>query len=112
MALTREQILARKVAGKTEEFKIDDDVVIIRGLTRDETLQMRNAGESGDLAATDNIMIHFGLVEPAMTVEEVAQWAAQDDAGTLVDLSQAIARLSRMGEGAGKSGVPRSRKRS
>lgn len=112
MALTREQILARKVAGHTEEHPIGDDVVIIRGLTRDESLDMRTAGEAGDLRAADNLLIHYGLVEPQMSVEDVAAWAAADDAGTLVDLSQAIARLSRMVEGAGKSRVSRTGKRS
>lgn len=112
MALTREQILARRVAGKTEEFKIGDDVVVIRGLTRDESLSMRKAGEAGDLGATDNLLIHYGLVDPEMSIEDVAAWAAADDAGTLTDLSQAIARLSGMVEGAGKSRVPRARKRS
>lgn len=112
MALTREQILARKVAGNTEEHKIGDDVVIIRGLTRDESLSMRQASESGDLGAADNLLIHYGLVEPEMSVDDVAAWAAADDAGTLVDLSQAIARLSGMSEGAGKSRVPRAGKRS
>ena len=112
MPLTREQILSRKVAGNTEEYPIGDDVVIIRGLTRDESLSMRKAGEAGDLAAADNMLIHYGLVEPAMSVEDVAAWAVADSAGTLVDLSQAIARLSGMVEGAGKSGVSRPRKRS
>jgi len=110
--LTREQILARKVAGNTEEFPIDGDVVVIRGLTRDESLLVRKAGEDGDLAAADSMLISLGLVEPRMSADDVAEWGASDVAGTLMELSAAIARMSGMSEGAGKSRVSRPRKRS
>ena len=109
MALTREQILARKTAGHTEPYKIDDDEVIIRGLTRNEALRVQ---KTEDLEDKDNLMISLGLVDPVMTPDDVAAWGAADVAGTLVQLGNAISRLSRMVEGAGKSGVSRPRKRS
>lgn len=110
--LTREQILARKVAGSTTEHKIGNDTVIIRGLTRDESLEVRRFRDSDDLAAADNFVIHCGLVEPALSLEDVALWASQDEAGALTLLSNHIAELSGLLEGAGKSGVSRPRKRS
>jgi hypothetical protein len=109
VALTREQILARKVAGITEPFKIDNDEVIIRGLTRNEALAIRAAETDGE---RDNLMISFGLVDPPMTPEDVDAWGAGDDAGTMIRLSNRISELSNMVEGAGKSGVSRTRKRS
>lgn len=107
--LTREQILARKIGGKTEEWPIGDDgVVIIRGLTRDEALAVR---EADTLADKDNLLISLGMVDPKMTPEDVAAWALDDEAGVLAGISTRIGELSGMAEGAGKSGVPRPRKR-
>ena len=109
MALTREQILARKVAGKTEPFDMGDgEEVIIRGLTRNEALEVRACETVGEM---DSLMISFGLVEPVMTAADVDAWGAGDDAGTMIRLSNRISELSGMVEGAGKSGVPSPRKR-
>ncbi len=108
MALTREQILARKVAGKTEIYPIDDGEVVIRGLTRNEALEVR---EAETLADKDNLLISLGLVEPTMSPEDVAAWAESDEAGVLAGLSERIGVLSGMSEGAGKSRVPRARRR-
>lgn len=109
MALTREQILARKVAGDTEAFKIGDDEVIIRGLTRNEALKVKQGDNVGEM---DNLMVSFGMVDPPMTPEDVAAWGEVGDAGTMIRLSNRISELSGMVEGAGKSGVPSPRKRS
>jgi hypothetical protein len=109
VALTREQILNRKVAGKTETYALGDDVVIIRGLTRNEALAVQQAPT---LVEKDNLLISSGLVDPVMSPEDVAAWGESDEAGTLVAISSRIAELSGMSEGAGKSGVPRARRRS
>lgn len=114
MALSREAILARKTAGaKTEEYKLSDGsgTVIIRGLTRNEAIRIRDL--KGDLSARDDLLISLGLLEPAMTPEEVAEWGeAQGEFVVMTDLSEAIGRLSGMTEDAGKSRVPRAGKRS
>lgn len=112
MPLTREQILARKTGTETEVYQIGDntdDVVTIRGLTRDEALKVRDADT---LADKDNVLISLGLVEPAMTPADVGVWAKTENAGVMAGLSERIGELSGMSEGAGKSRVPRSRKRS
>lgn len=109
MALTRDEILARKKTGRTtERFPIGDGEVIIRGLTRDEALQVRGAET---LAEKDNVLISCGLVDPEMTPADVAEWAAEEDAGLLGALSQRIGELSGLVEGAGKSRVSRPGKR-
>lgn len=108
--LSRDEILNRKKAGKTETYPLSDGSgdVEIRGLTRDEALQI---AEAGSLAEKDNLLICLGLVNPAMSLADVAAWAGDESAGVLSGLSQRIAELSGMSEGAGKSGVPRPRRR-
>jgi hypothetical protein len=113
MALTREEILARKTGPKTEEYKLSDGsgTVTIRGLTRNEAIRIRD--EQGGIDARDNLLISLGLVDPAMTPDDVAAWGdAEGQFVVMTDLSEAIGRLSGMVEGAGKSGVPRTGKRS
>jgi hypothetical protein len=99
--LTREQILARKI-GRGSATLPDGSTVGIRGLTRDEVLVSH---ELDGLAAVDSYLISTGMTDPKMTPEEVAMWAAAGDAGDLVAVSQAIALLSGLDEGAGKSSV-------
>lgn len=112
MALTRDQILARKVAGNTVKHQLDDGYVIIRGLSRDEALEVQNVGQAGDLAGADNLLLHYGLVDPALSLEDVAAWAGADSAGALTGVSNHISEISGLSEGAGKSRVPSPRKRS
>ena len=101
--MTRAEILARKT-GKGTATLPDGSTVGIRALTRDEVMQAQD--ESGTLAERDTIMIAAGMTDPKLTVEEVAAWAASADAGDLVAVSDAIAVLSGLKKGAGKSGVP------
>lgn len=107
--LTREQILARKLAG-AEPFDLPDGSgqVMLRGLTRNEALAVKDGETTAD---KDDIVVSLGMVEPALSIEDVAAWAAADDAGTLAAISNRISELSRMQEGAGKSGVQRPRRR-
>jgi hypothetical protein len=100
--ITRAQILARKT-GKGTAALPDGSTVAIRALTRDEVLQMQ---ELPSLADRDNFIIANGMTDPALTVDDVAAWAATADAGDLVAVSDAVAELSGLKQGAGKSGVP------
>lgn len=106
--LSREQILARKT-GKGVATLPDGSTVAIRALTRDEVL----AAGDGDVSTgdRDNYLISVGMTDPKLTVEEVAAWAAEADAGDLVAITEAIAELSGLKEGAGKRRVARAGKR-
>jgi hypothetical protein len=99
--LTRAQILARKT-GKGTATLPDGSTVAIRALTRDEVLESQ---ETSSLADRDNFLVATGMTDPKLTVEEVAAWAAGADAGDLVAVSDGIAELSGLKQGAGKSGV-------
>jgi hypothetical protein len=106
--LTREEILAKAVDHEVVTLPSGGQVKV-RGLTRDEAL---NVQEAEGTAARDNLTISQGLVEPALSVEDVATWAATAPAADSIEISRAIARLSGMTEGAGKSGPARTRRRS
>lgn len=97
--LTREQILARKT-GKGKATLPDGSTVAIRALTRDEVLE---AQECDSLAERDNLIIAAGMTDPKLSVEDVAAWAAAADAGDLTAVTDAIAELSGLKQGAGKS---------
>lgn len=99
--LTRAEILARKT-GHGKATLPDGSEVAIRALTRDEVLEMQALEKLGD---KDNFIIATGMTNPAMTIEDVAAWAAAGDAGDLVAVSEAVAVLSGIREGAGKSRV-------
>ncbi len=99
--LTRAQILARKT-GKGTATLPDGSTVDVRALTRDEVLTSQ---ELDTLAERDNYIVSTGMTDPKLSVEEVAAWAAGGAAGDLVAVSDAIAELSGLKQGAGKSGV-------
>lgn len=104
--LTREQILARKMG--RDVLAIDDagGTVAVRGLNRTESIAV---GEEQDHAVRDRMIIHFGLVDPALSIEDIAAWQEQDGGGpdsALEKVSRKISELSGMVEGAGKSDVP------
>lgn len=99
--LTREQILAKKLSQEVIDLPSGGQVKV-RGLTRDEALLTQDREGT---AARDNYVIATGLLDPKLTEDDVAAWAATGATGDLNTISLAIAHLSGMGEGAGKSGV-------
>jgi hypothetical protein len=105
--LTREEILARKLGRDVVELP-DGGTVEVRGLNRREAIAV---GEVEAGLDRDALLISLGMVDPQMTVEDVLAWGAEDDSGTLEVVSRRIGELSRMVEGAGKSRVPRTRRR-
>jgi hypothetical protein len=89
----------------------DGSTVLIRGLTRDEILDAQERFPAST-ALRDNACIAAGLVDPAMTEDDVAVWAAGAPAGDLTYVSEEIQRVSGLRQGAGKSRVSGPRKRS
>jgi hypothetical protein len=100
--LTREQILSRKTGHGTATLP-DGSTVAVRALTRDEVLQSQLLDDIGD---RDTFIIAMGMIDPKLSVEDVAAWAAAGEAGDLVAVSDRIGELSGLKQGAGKSGVP------
>lgn len=99
--LTREEILARATGGEVVTLPSGGQVKI-RGLSRNEAIGVQ---EREGAAARDNYVVATGLVDPAMSEDDVAAWGElPGGAGDLVEISREISRLSGMSEGAGKSG--------
>jgi hypothetical protein len=105
--LTREEILAKTRGEETVELKSGGSVRV-RGLSRNEALAVQ---ECEGTAARDNLMISLGMIEPKLSVEDVAAWADAGSAGDAADVGETIGQLSGFREGAGKSGVSRSRRK-
>lgn len=88
--------------------------LLVRGLNRAEVLKLKGLRADGtlDAAEFEAHMVAKGMVTPEMTPAEVEKWQQADLAGgPLGDVSDAIAELSGLGEGASKSGVSRPRAR-
>ena len=100
--LTREEILARKT-GHGKATLPDGSEVAVRALTRDEVIVSQ---ELETMADKDNYIISAGMTDPKLSIEDVAAWAAEGAAGDLVAVSDAIATLSGLKQGADKSSVP------
>lgn len=102
--LSRDEIFAK---AKNEELLTlpSGGQVRVRGLSRNEALKLQDLD---GVQERDNYVVMVGLVEPALSAADVEAWAdAPGGAGDIVEISQAIARLSGMSEGAGKSGPTR-----
>lgn len=99
--LTRDEILSRKT-GRGKATLPDGSEVAVRALTRDEVLQANTLDSD---AERDNFLIHKGMTDPQLSLEDVAAWAAAADAGDLVAVTDRIAELSGLKQGAPKSSV-------
>lgn len=107
--LTREQILARKIGKGTVTLE-DGETVAVRGVSHAQVVEGQERFEKGN----DRVawLLHCALVDPEMTYEECLLWTEQDGPGDIDRIMDEVRAMSRMGEGAGKSGVRRPRKRS
>lgn len=99
-ALSRNEILARKVHGETARVPIDDQggYVVVRGLTRGEAHE--TVGKSTREAEV--IAIAAGLIEPAMDRADVEVWLDNEESGIIDLVIKQIQHLSGEWRGAGK----------
>jgi hypothetical protein len=78
--------------------------VRVRGLSRAEYLQMGIIGQE-DLERAEVYMIGHGLVDPALSVEEIRKWRDAVNAGEVDVVTEAINKLSGLNETALKDAV-------
>ncbi len=120
--MDKEILLSRRVIdpdGPAEQdvryvrkVKLAKDVTVtVRALTRGEVRTAVEQG-GGDAHLTENAFVVAALIDPVMTLDEVAQWLAHAPAGDSVAVSEAIAELSGMTIDAQKSRLPRNGRRS
>lgn len=100
--LTRAQILARKVGREIVSLP-DGSTVEIRGVTHDE---VSTSNKFADVNERTAYIVSKALVDPELSFDDVIAWTQSGDAGDITAISEAVAVLSRLNEGAGKSGVP------
>ncbi len=74
--------------------------VRVRGLNRDEAMSV---GKIDDPAMKDRHIIAIGMVDPRMSVSDVARWGKASVAGELEKVSRRIGELSGLLEGADKA---------
>jgi hypothetical protein len=96
----------------------EDDVEVpgvgtvrVRGLSRAEVMLMRKATDTEAMDGSralilERKMLALGMVDPQLTEAEAGQWQHASAAGELDLVSDRIAELSGMAEGAPKSGLP------
>jgi len=113
--LDKEALLKRRRTDRTEEVDLGEGTVTVRGLSRGEINRARvvagKASKDNQVATLDIHYIAAGLVEPEMTVAEVAEWLENAPAGDSVTVLGVIQELSGLAEGAQKSGNAGVRKR-
>lgn len=93
---------------ETEEVKTHAGVVVVRSLSRSEVLGLQDLKKRAKLsiAQFEAHMVSKGIVSPTMSVAEVETWQSVDKAnGSLAEVTNVIARISGLDEGASKSGV-------
>jgi hypothetical protein len=98
-ALSRAEILARKVRGaKTERVPLGDGYVVVRGLTRGESHETVDKSTR----ETEIIGLHYGIVEPTMSMADISAWMDNDESGAFQPIINMIQKLSGNAEGQGK----------
>lgn len=98
--LSREEILARKLYGRTERVPIGDDggYVVVRGLTRAEAQE--TVGKP--VPELEAMIVQMGMLEPALSMDDVFEWMASDESGVFEPIISMINTLSGNEAGAGK----------
>jgi hypothetical protein len=93
--------LANKQGAKTQvvPLPIGGGEVIVRGLT------VAQAKESGEGDGDEALFMAYGMVQPEMTRDEMAEWLKTAPVGDYAVIVEAITKLSGTGKGAAKSGV-------
>lgn len=83
----------------------------IRPLSRNEQIEVQEVRERDGLAAADALLCAYGMVDPAMTVEEVREWHAKRGQGeNAAAVSQGIGTVSGMLRDSGKAAYKSLRK--
>jgi hypothetical protein len=100
--LSRDDILARKVGGRTELVELPGGgAVRVRGLTRAEGHELRGLEKQGP-QEQEIYAVATALVEPKMSEADVRVWFLEGSAGDLQPIAAKINELSGMNPGAGK----------
>jgi hypothetical protein len=109
MTVSKDDLLKPRI-GEGDLTVPDVGTFRIRPLTRAQAFEVQELREVSVLDA-ENLLISYGLVEPAMTQDEVARWAECAPGGELAAVSMGIGKVSGMMPGSGKESYKSVRKR-
>lgn len=98
MIIDKEQLLKPRLAEITVPF--DGGEVRVRSLSRYEALRLQEAGKDD----AEAIALSSGLLEPAITMEEARVLLANTSGPDLQPIVDAILGMTKLEEGAQKSG--------
>lgn len=102
MTVSKDDLLRNRSG--VEDFDIPNvGQVKIRALTRAEVLSL--AGKEFEPAEMERHMLFYGMVDPALTADEVLAWHSNAPAGEFTGLSERIAEISGLTQTALKDAV-------
>lgn len=95
---------AALLAPRLEEDDVDIPgvgTVRVRGLSRYEVM-VSQRGNKGGTIAVERVMLRYGMVDPILTEDEVAEWQKASPAGEIEPVARRISELSGLRQGADK----------
>lgn len=113
--VTDQYASADDLIGSPEELVTEDITlpngkkVTVRGMSRFEyMLAVKNSSNDGNMDAglLERHFIRFGMVKPALSIGQVEAWTKNKNNKVFEPVTEAIRRLSGIGEDADKSDVP------
>jgi len=97
-------LTADQLSGDAEDVELPGGKFVrVRGMSRYEMMLSRK--DTDDPGEIERRMVSYCLVEPRMTVKQAEAWQKATDPMAMVPVTEAIRRLSKLGEGADKSDV-------
>lgn len=100
----KSKLIADRVITKTEEYEIEGvGTIKFRALSRMEIIE---SGKIDDHAEQERFILSKAMIDPQMSVDDVAAWQKASPGYEINYLAVAINRLSGLKKGAAKSDVP------
>lgn len=89
---------------ETEDVNLINGLTVqVKGLSRFEYMLIGN--NTDDANVIEGRLIRFGMINPKLDTDQIEHWQKNAPAGVISGVSNAIRRLSRIGEDAEKSDV-------
>lgn len=104
--MDKSRLTADRVSLNTDTVDIPGvGSVVVRGLSRFEFLVAQKK-HPDDTLRQERFILSTALVDPVLTEDDVADWQKASGPNEINEVATAINRLSGIGQGADKSGVP------
>lgn len=101
--------LIKQRAGSEDLLLPSGLLVLVRGLSRGEVFMLQKSRADGGIKteqAWEQRMVALAMIQPKLTEDQVMEWQQGPAGGDMEVLTDKIKDLSKLGQGADKSGVP------